>query len=1044
MTSLDDALNASSVQLGPHQLTAQWREAYSAEATANPKDSVTNLARQFDGEMTVNHSLDDALPDTVTMTSQGDAAGTLTARLNGTDELVLATNGLRTYVDVQATGNWNSSGATNSITIPTANAAYGDCMFAGIVVSDNTASLMQVDPDPKNQWQYLGMVEDAPIALHIYFRRRWHPEVPALSLSADKPVSYMGQSVIFWAKSPSGAVVDYRLSEPTTFLAAASSTTVHSVTTKLKGRGYQLAFWGCQSTVGSITLSAPITQVGSPALNGLVVTSGYLGLRDSGQATMTATLGVATGVMCMAGISIEAYERPKMDARQYFSEFNQDSPIYGYERDTAAVAAKVRVNTATGPVDTNIFSGQMQTVSIDGRQADLTAVSHTRIRMNVSVTPPLVSSLREGLTTDWFATWLMSRGSQFVGPAPNRYTRYWAPLHGSIHAHYEVSDSYNGAFSRTAPLNSDPVGRKYPAHVTGPFSLGMFAQQNSTFTDYIILAPGNNLWSQSASPFPHITEAGGPFNLDMFSLESSKGRICFWVRADAFANFPSYLLEDYIVRFQLAVTSNTGEVLGWVSMKIDGTGLASMIMGSDRAGYGGVNYSVVGNLPQDGQWHFYGIWWDFAAGTGKIVHNGTEGSSSGWAPQNVTGLAATDEASILRKDTILLNFNFRIPAAEVMYDSGMPYSGSIWSDQYPANTMPAPAATAVTRVMGQTLNAIAVPTTINVWEELSNLAKATLSAYRVNEADNVEFLPLDYFGETAQLTSSAVQDTRSNSQDMEPYTDASKTRNVVTVQFNDTHIDTLPRSVLDFGTQIDIPQGTTIITFTLDVPAVEIHGASTIAGANSNYSILNLTSTQVSTPSLPANRHFVCLNTVSDGSGSYLTETQVSAKFLETGAQYVKIQFVNITTAKAYLVNNGQDVPFMRILGYGVRVSDGYSTVRDTASTRLRGERGVDTELDWIQDRSTAENIASLLLGILSRPRPQVTFKVVGDPRRKPGQVITAVDSEGTSISGLWRILGVQHNVNGAEYTQDLLAVQQQPIAVWDGPDGWDEGVWGP
>lgn len=1041
MTALDDALNASSVVLGPHQLTAQWREAYSAEATANPTDSVTNLARQFDGEMQVNHSLDDALPDTVTMTGSGDAAGVMTAQLNGADPLVLDSSGFRAYVNTQGTGNWNSASATKTITIPIANAAYGDCLLVGIVVSDNTATLMQTDPDPRNQWQYLGVIEDAPYALHVFLRRRWHAEVPTLSLSADKNVSYMGQSLILWAKSPSGAPLDFRVSEFVT-LAQAGSSTTQAISTKLMARGYQIGFWGYPS-IGTVTLNAPLTTVGSPALNGLVITSGYLAFRDAGQSTLTGTSSPAMSSMCMAALSLEVYERPKLDAKQYFSEFNQDSPVYGYDRDTAVVTGKVRVNTATGPVDTTVFAGQMQTVTPNGKQAELSASSRTRMRMNVSVTPPIVSSLREGLTTDWFATWLMSRGSQFVGPSPNRYTRYWAPLHGSTHAHYDMIDSYNAAFAQFPPTG-DYLGRRYPVSVPGPFSLGMYAQQTATETDAIRLLPGYNLWNQRSSPFPHITEAGGPYNNDMFSLASNTGRVCFWVRADVVANFPSYLLEDFIARFQLAVTSNTGEILGWVSMGINGVGRASVTQGSDRAGFGNATYAASGDLPQDGAWHFYGVWWDFANGVAKVVHNGTESTYSGWGAQDVSGLATTDEASVARGDTILINWHFRIPCAEVMYDTGMPYTAGIWNDQYPIGSLTTPGQTATTRTLNQTLNAIALPTTINPWDTLASLGRSTLSAYRVNELDNIEFLPQAYFGETAQMTAAAVQDTRTNTQEMEPYTDASKTRNVVTVQFNETRVDSLPRSVLDLNTQMTISQGTTIVTFTMDVPAAEIHGASIIAAANSNYQIVNLTSTQVTTPSLPANRHFITVNTASDGTGSYLNETQVSAKFLEAGAQYVTVQFRNFTTAPAYLVNNGQEIPFLRVLGYGVRGTDGYSTSRDDVATRLRGERGLDTELEWVQDRTTAANLAALLLASLSRPRPQMTFTVVGDPRRKPGQVVTVADSEGTQVSGLWRVLAVQHNVSGAQYTQDLLAVQQLPFAVWDGPDGWDEGVWAP
>jgi hypothetical protein len=52
-------------------------------------------------------------------------------------------------------------------------------------------------------------------------------------------------------------------------------------------------------------------------------------------------------------------------------------------------------------------------------------------------------------------------------------------------------------------------------------------------------------------------------------------------------------------------------------------------------------------------------------------------------------------------------------------------------------------------------------------------------------------------------------------------------------------------------------------------------------------------------------------------------------------------------------------------------------------------------------------------------------------------------DSQGTQAEGLWRILSVKGNANGAQFTQDLKLVQVLPTAVWDGPDGWDYSSWG-
>lgn len=1047
MTALDDALNSSSVTLGHHQLSAQWREAYSGEQVANPTDSVTDLTRLFSGEMTVEHSLEDALPDPVTMTGSADASGVFAGTLNGSDGLVVGQTGFRTWVNTQTTGNWDS-GATATETVlvhvPVANAQYGDTILVAVLMNDAAATLNQTDVDPQNQWQFLGSVSDGTLSLHLYYKRRWNPDAPDFQLFSDKNVAWLAQSVIFWSTSPSGARLDYQLGEAV-LLAEASSTTTHSVTSKLTARGYQIGFWGATSASGVITTTLP-APLGNPALNGLTLASGRSAIKDAGQYTATATQAAANAVMCMAAVSVILYERPRMNGREFWSEFNRDSPVYGFERDTADVASSVRIITDSGPVDTQIFKGQMQTIGLNGEQANMAAVSKTRIWMNRSVDPPLVNGYREGLTADWFISWLASRGSQFIGPSPNRYTRYWAPLHGSLHAHYGPPDSYNAAFTDT-PTSGGSLGRKYPASITGPYHRGMFAQTNLTRTDWFQLRMEQNLRDNTDSPFPHVNEQGGPLNIDVFSLANSKGRVCFWIKADPWVNAQSYLGDDYVFRQQFSLINSEGVQWGLVGLYIQASdGRPTITMGNTNVGYVNFIFNSTGALTGDGQWHFYGFWWDYAGGRVQCQHNGNLASSTYWLDNGLndtSGLPTTDASGKARGDKATMDAVFRLSASEYMYDSGKPLDASTpFADYYPAPTLPGAGMTV--RRADQTLTSIAVPEAINVWDTLSEMCQSTLSAYRVNETDALEVLPMSYFGEAARMTSVATQDTRTNSMAMEPTTDASKTRNVVTVQFNDTRIDTKATSVLDWNTEIDLAPGTTIITFTLDVPAVEVHGAALLA--NTDFSIFNLTSAQI-TGTLPSDQHWITVNTANDGTGTYLDSTKVTASFVKSGtlgkAQSVTVQFVNRTTATAYLINNGNQVPFMRILGYGSRASTAYTTVRDSTAVVLRGERGLDSELDWIQDRTTANNIAGLILGVIGRPRPQMTFTVVGDPRRKPGDLVTVTDKDGTKVDGLWRVLAVRHDTSGAQYTQDLFTVQQLPTAVWDGNDGWDEGVWG-
>jgi hypothetical protein len=291
---------------------------------------------------------------------------------------------------------------------------------------------------------------------------------------------------------------------------------------------------------------------------------------------------------------------------------------------------------------------------------------------------------------------------------------------------------------------------------------------------------------------------------------------------------------------------------------------------------------------------------------------------------------------------------------------------------------------------------------------------------------------------------SSIADVSLNAQDLGVTLDASKSRNVITVQFPDTSISTNPVPILSISQAITLPRGSTILTFALDSLAVEIHGSGTGA-ARPLWTLTNLTATQISTPNPPVNVHYVSFNTAVDGSGSVLPAVQVYARILTADAASITIQFFNNSGNIAYVANNGQEVPFMQILGYAITSNDGYVTQRDVGSVAARRERGLSSELDWIQDRNTANTIAELMVTLLAKPRGQVNVTVFGDPRRRPGQLVTIIDSEGTRAAGTWRILSIDHNISGAQYTQDLSLVQVGTVLNWDDPTTtWDNSVWGP
>jgi hypothetical protein len=156
----------------------------------------------------------------------------------------------------------------------------------------------------------------------------------------------------------------------------------------------------------------------------------------------------------------------------------------------------------------------------------------------------------------------------------------------------------------------------------------------------------------------------------------------------------------------------------------------------------------------------------------------------------------------------------------------------------------------------------------------------------------------------------------------------------------------------------------------------------------------------------------------------------------------VTIRWKNNTTKTVYVVNDNPDgFPVLVVAGVPLIQVPGYATVSDDTSVARRGARSLSAQLDYIQSRAVAADVAGTLTTMLCKPRGELTVHVMGDPTRTPGQLVTIKDAQGTEADGTWRILAVHHNRNGAEYTQDLSLVQVGPVLLW-GTGLWGIGVW--
>jgi hypothetical protein len=1047
VTSLDDALNSSAPVFHPSEIYAEWQELPTNNSASTNADNPRDLGSQL-LSYTVEQSLEDGLPDAVTMTNGNDASGKLLASLAGRPGVYADTLVWRTGL-ASGTG----TGLIITTTLP-ADTGWGDYSIVAVSANSNPIAT-DISQDGTNDWKLLSFLDDGATLKTWVYGREWYAGStgPLLSLSASASWSWVAVSVS--GKTANGSnTVSFK---PGTVVSAAESVsgTAHNApSATLSRRGYVVGVWArvAASAGWSVAVGTEINEAAAVVDVSVSTTP----LMDPGSYVVTGTSSTATAIATMTAIPLMVMDRPAMDAVAYFSPFNKSSPLYGFDRDTAPVSAQLNVVTATGVVGTDIFHGQMADIGVRGRQAELSAVSKTRLDMDRSLVVPKVWGLREGVGVDYLATWLMARGGQFAGPAPTPLTVSWVPGYGSTHASLENfrSSNFYQMFNGDPFQTTQPFGVR-PAEIPGPFYSALFCEQTATQTQQAILSSIEKrprFTQRETLPYIEEMTPGGNQN-DQMSQQCSQGRLTVWLRGDPVVHNPTYMTDpttdSYIFRHQLQVLDRVGTLLGTVSVHIQSVDRqVNTTIGSISGGTYSVLMSSVGTLPSDGQWHFFGFSWDWKSGEIKVKIDATESASTYWRDTHPTGdndIPVTDAAGLAASGQLINYTRFHVPFSDFQVEAGAGAFTGPWTDFYPTPAWPGK--NAIIRPTYQQMEALSEATPLLAWNTLSELAQGTLSAYRTDEDDAYNFLPLTYFGEPAQLTSTTVFDTEVNASELDVIVDPSKIRNVVTIKYPETRVDgpSSVTNILTITSPVEIPRGKSQITFSLDAPIAEVWSEGNPGDlVSGNWIMTNLTALQIAgTNPLPTYGHYFSGNTLPDGSGTVTSNLSIIGRLVSNTASTVTIEFINRMPRSGYLANNGNGIPFLVVRGIQIHITDGYVTISDAGSVGTRRERALEVEMPWIQRREEAFEIASSLASILSRPRPQVGLTVMGDPRRKPGQLVTVADSEGTQAEGWWRILSITSNSQGAQFTQDLALVQVMPVAVWDGPDGWDYSVWG-
>jgi hypothetical protein len=1010
----------------PVTINADWME-LPPGVSVGGVDSLRDLGQQVGPSgYQVSQSFDDGLPDPVTMTMSADASGSM-----GTDLIGRPANIATTLPAFRSTTSGFGTATAIPVTMPS-DLISSDYAIVAITVNGTEPVFEGTygEGDPARSWQLLATVADSTYITYVFGRAHFLTTLaPTFKMLTSNPFTW---AVVGIGSGLTGGPsnVWMRPGTVTTKVETVTGTSHTGPLATLPSRGYLLGVFATAAASGPWTPAGTGVELvenvaGTAALQ--LVRSPWTDT-DGGSYQISSTTTGSTGVGMMVTIPLILKDRQAMDAMAFFSPFNDASPVKDFEHDTAPVETTVNVVSPVGVIGTSVFKGQMSDLTLNGRIASMQAVSKTRIELDKASTLPTVFGRRENCSTDWLASWLLAQGGQYIGVAPSPQTRWWAPAHGSLHAHMDGPNGYATSISYYADRTPKGPWSNYPAITDGPFLKAMFGQETDPRTDYNFWGADKKQW---ATEVPGMV---GEFN-DILSLKNSVGRLTFWLRGDANDVLPDSwsgtgLTDDRLVN--VTITSNDGHGHNnFMSFRVDSSRRPQSFLENGFILTGG-------DMPTDGLWHFFGFAWDYANGLTKTRRDNVTWTTTGYVPLPL----ASSEADVMGLGgSVTLSIQARLPIAEIQLESGPNMYSELFTRFYPTPT--APSRNVTYRPTNQRIEAVAEVTPQQGWAALHELAKSTLSSLRVNEADNVEMVPLDYFGETAQMTVEAynVISTDVNASELGVTTDASKTRNFVTVEFPETRVDTNRAPIISISSSIEIPRGITFMTFALDNQVAEVHGAIDPYGSTS-WLVNKLTSAQIAAPATIPNDNIMTVNAANDGTGTVYIGSGFTAYVVGWTNSTVKIRFTNNTGVIKYLANNGDQVPFLRILGYVIRTSEAYESVRDAGSVAKRRERALTSQIRWVQRREEASVLASNMVTVLSRPRPQLKVQVMGDPRRKPGQLIRLADTEGTAADGTWRILAVDHIGNGPMYVQDLSLVHVGDVGVWD-ESNWDDAVWG-
>jgi hypothetical protein len=687
--------------------------------------------------------------------------------------------------------------------------------------------------------------------------------------------------------------------------------------------------------------------------------------------------------------------RGQFTNRAFFSPYNTESPIFGFDRDVPPTTLEAGVVTEDGREYLPVSTGQAQDFTINGSRVTLSAISATRLALAKLVQPPAVYGFYEGANASWLVSYAMAACGVYASPPPQDGCRLWMPMHGSVHPFAPVDNPahVNTAIFGTGVTSEDQRAVDFE-WIDGPY----VAAPNLGEVDGAVFAYMDNLPTGDGLPL-----LDGD---DFVSQAGSLGKWEFWVKCDA------------------NVVTATPSLSRLFLTNSNGTFVDCGMSGANRLPYVWIDNGIVSDaffystpLPSDGEWRFLGFAWDIAGGKRWINVDGVvETDNTTFA---VSGLPTVDTLNNIDPRIIA-----RLPVAEFQLTAGVTAN----PDNYPwLNEITFTPGAQIVR-SSVNLVSIAERAPREAWEIVSSMALAELAMLRLDETDVVRYLGWRHWGQAAQQTVAEVFNTRRNMGLPNVNIDPTKIVNAVAATFNEGFNVDLFSSGGRISDVIALPPGITLFTMPTDENIVELRGFSFTY-------IASATTTE------PSSSNFVSINLATDGTSSYATSVEVAVTVTSWNPGEVTIQFTNTSGATWYTAND-KSFATINVAGKLLDLKTRTVTETDDDSILARGERGLPVSLPALQRAIDARRTARRIVNDLGDGLPTLgRVEIRGHPGRQPGDLVIVVDDE-AGIDNRFRIQSLYHDDDGELYTQQITARRAREGGFWGVDAYWGQTIW--